>query len=158
MRAANEIDISMRRRLFSRRHVVCVMLYIDDPLSSRADLLFAHLTARWPAVLRVPDLFCAECLSAPGKHMLRCGHMTLSRDVDALRNLALRVTLIADMTQEAAAIMMSYGVSACDAFYAALAGRVGVPLITADERLVRALAGSPYDAQSLATCALPALS
>ncbi len=136
---------------------VGVMLCIDDPLSPRADLLFAHLTARWPAVLHVPDLFYPECLSVLRKHMLRHGYTSLSRDVDALSGLALRVTPCADMIQEAAAIMLSYGVSAYDAFYVALAGRIGAPLITADDRLVRALAGSPYVAQSLATCAIPPL-
>ncbi len=136
---------------------VGVMLYIDDPLSPRADLLFAHLAARWPAVLHVPDLFYAECLSVLRKYMLRHGYATLTRDVASLCNLALQVTPSVDMTQEAAAIMVSYGISAYDAFYVALAGRVGAPLITADDRLVRALAGSPYDAQSLSTCAIPPL-
>jgi predicted nucleic acid-binding protein len=44
-------------------------------------------------------------------------------------------------------------ISAYDACYVALAHRLGVPLITADERLVNHLSGSPYLLHTLAQCA-----
>ena len=136
---------------------VGAMLYIADPLSPRADALFAHLSARKPGIFHVPDLFYPECLSVMRKHMLRYGYSTLVRDAAALCALALRVTPSFEMTNEAAAITVSCGISPYDAFYVALAGRVGAPLITADDRLVRAMAGSAYDVQSLAVFTIPAL-
>jgi len=39
--------------------------------------------------------------------------------------------------------------SVYDASYVALADRLGVPLLTADERLINCLAGSPYRLQTI---------
>jgi predicted nucleic acid-binding protein len=47
-------------------------------------------------------------------------------------------------------------ISGYDAFYVALTMHVNAPLITADEKLVRAMAGK-YDVQSLATFPVPPL-
>ncbi len=45
---------------------------------------------------------------------------------------------------EALLIALEYGISAYDAVYVALAAEERLPLVTADARLVRALAGSPH--------------
>ena len=45
---------------------------------------------------------------------------------------------------EALLLALEHGISAYDAVYVALAAEVRLPLVTADTRLVRALAGSPH--------------
>jgi len=45
---------------------------------------------------------------------------------------------------EALLLALEYGISAYDAVYVALAAEERLPLVTADARLVRALAGSPH--------------
>jgi predicted nucleic acid-binding protein len=45
---------------------------------------------------------------------------------------------------QALELALEYGISAYDAVYVALASEEGLPLVTADARLVRALAGSPH--------------
>jgi predicted nucleic acid-binding protein len=46
-------------------------------------------------------------------------------------------------------LALKYGISAYDAVYVALAAEERLPLVTADARLVRALAGSPHVALHL---------
>ncbi len=53
-------------------------------------------------------------------------------------------------------IAIAHRVSGYDAFYVALASQVNAPLITADEKLVRAMAGK-YNVQSLAAFLIPPL-
>ena len=50
---------------------------------------------------------------------------------------------------DALRIAADYGISAYDAMYVALSSAEGLPLMTADARLVRALAGTQYEALSL---------
>jgi predicted nucleic acid-binding protein len=45
--------------------------------------------------------------------------------------------------------------TAYDACYVALAQRNGIPLVTADEKLVRLLAGTPYSVEALRTFPIP---
>ena len=45
---------------------------------------------------------------------------------------------------EGLGLAIKYGISVYDAVYVALAAEVRLPLVTADARLVRALAGSPH--------------
>jgi predicted nucleic acid-binding protein len=45
---------------------------------------------------------------------------------------------------DALRLALEYGISAYDAVYVALAAEERLPLVTADARLVRALAGSPH--------------
>lgn len=42
-----------------------------------------------------------------------------------------------------------------DAFYVALSSRVDAPFVTADEKLVRALAGKPFGVQPLSVFRIP---
>jgi len=51
----------------------------------------------------------------------------------------------ADLIAEALTIALAHDITAYDACYVALAQLAGVPLITADEALVRKLAGTAYD-------------
>ncbi len=136
---------------------VAVALYLADSSSEKADALFAHLAARRPAVFHVPDLFFAECLSVLRKHLLRYGYAHVDRDVDRLHGLSLRVTPCIDLLRNAADVSLAAGISAYDAFYVSLSQRLEAPLVSNDHRLLRAMAGQPYDVQPLSDFDIPPL-
>ena len=56
---------------------------------------------------------------------------------------------------EALQLAVAHGMTAYDACYVALAQRNGIPLVTADEKLVRLLAGTPYLVEALRTFPIP---
>ncbi len=54
-----------------------------------------------------------------------------------------------ELLPEAFEITLTYFLAAYDACYVELSQRLGAPLITCDERLVRALSHAPYDVRLL---------
>jgi predicted nucleic acid-binding protein len=136
---------------------VAIKLFVAEPLSDRADALFEHLAANPPGQFYVPDLFFAECANILWKHVRRFGYPSESalQDVADLRALALRSVSTADLIAEALTIALAHDVTAYDACYVALAQQLGVPVVTADEALVRKLAGTVHDLQWLGSFAIP---
>jgi predicted nucleic acid-binding protein len=137
----------------SDRPLVCVIdasvaikLFVNEPLSDRADRLFDHLAADPPAHFYVPDLFFVECANILWKHVRRFGYPAASarQDIADLRALALRTVSTADLIDDALTIALAFGISAYDASYVALALQLDAPLITADEALARKLEGAEY--------------
>ena len=66
-----------------------------------------------------------------------------------LVRLPLSVVSTADLAEEARRMAVATGVTAYDAMYAVLARRLSMPLVTADETLVRRLAGPGLDVRFL---------
>ena len=130
---------------------VGIKLFVAEPLSDEAHALFARLADDPPARLHVPDLFYIECTNILSKVVRRLG--LASEDallyVEQLGQLALRSRPTAELAADALDIALGYYISAYDAAYVALSARLGVPLFTANERLVRALAGAPFDVRWL---------
>jgi predicted nucleic acid-binding protein len=126
---------------------VSIKLFIAEPLSNEAHALFAHLAAEPPARFHVPDLFYIECTNILWKYVRRLGLAAEDARlyVEQLGQLALRSTPAAGLAANALEITLAYDITAYDAAYVALSARLGFPLITADERLVRALAAAPFD-------------
>jgi predicted nucleic acid-binding protein len=93
-----------------------------------------------------PPLFDVECASGLVKAVRR-RRLDAARALDDLLDL---LDLSVERLQSPAAVFnglglaLEYGISAYDAVYVALAHEEGLPLVTADARLVRALAGSPH--------------
>jgi predicted nucleic acid-binding protein len=116
-------------------------------LAAEAASLFALLTTDPPADFHVPDLFFAECGNIFWKQV-RKGNMT---DAEAVafeakaRGLPLFRTPTFDLTAAALPIACTHDISVYDACYVALAQRLGVPLVTADQKLHGKLAGSPLE-------------
>jgi len=137
---------------------VALKLFFIQPSSNQADALFAHLEADAQARFYVPDFFYAECVSAFANYVRLAKYPAASakQDMAELRALSLHVTPTADLASEAMEIAIAHRVSGYDAFYVALASQVNAPLITADEKLVRAMAGK-YNVQSLAAFLIPPL-
>jgi predicted nucleic acid-binding protein len=96
--------------------------------------------------LVAPRLFDVECASGLVKAVRR-RRLAAARALDDLLDLLdLPVERLEAPGAEVAALLLAleYGISAYDAVYVALAAEEELPLVTADARLVRALAGSPH--------------
>lgn len=138
---------------------VGIKLFVDEPLSTEAHALFAYLTANPSADLFVPDLFYIECTNIIWKYVRRLGLAV--KDAEAyltqLTSFMLQSTPTALLAEDALALAIAHNISAYDACYVALAQQLQAPLVTADEKLVRMLAGSGYDVQWLGALSLPPL-
>jgi predicted nucleic acid-binding protein len=117
---------------------VGIKLLLVEPLSERADALFDHLTDTPPARFYIPDLFFIECTNVLWKYVRRFGYPVdaAQRDVHDLVRLPLQVVSTAALADEALALAVKHSATAYDAAYVALARRVSLPLVTADEGLV----------------------
>ena len=126
---------------------VGIKLFIVEPLSAEAHALFARRTDDPPARFFVPDLFFIECTNILWKYVKRLGLPTEDAkvNVEQLGLLALQVTPTRALMTDALAIALKHDVTAYDAAYVALSQTLALPLITADEKLMRALAGTSYD-------------
>ena len=120
-----------------------VVEYLVDLGRTRAtDRLFGALVdADRNLELWAPDLVYAECASALRKLVARKAVPATAggRAIDQLRRLPLRVTGTRSLLREMWSLrgrLTSY-----DACYLALARRLDVPLVTADEKLARATRG-----------------
>jgi len=126
---------------------VGIKLFLVEPLSDRVDLLFDHLADTLPARFYVPDLFFVECANILWKYVRRFGYPpdAARQDVADLVCLPLQPVSTALLAGSALALAVAYEITAYDAVYAALADRLSLPLVTADQALVRKLAGSGVD-------------
>lgn len=134
---------------------VGIKLFITEPLSEQAHALFGHLASEPPAEFFVPDLFYIECANILLKYHRRFGRRLEDalNDVVALGKIALRATPTSDLIEDALILAVRHNLTAYDACYVALAERLQIPLITADERLVRMV----EQAQWLGDLAIPPL-
>ncbi len=130
---------------------VGIKLFLIEPLSDRADALFAHLTDDPPARFYVPDLFFIECANILWKYVRRFGYPAegAHQDIADLTRLPLRAVSTGELAAEALEAAVSHGITAYDAAYVVLARRLSLPLVTADEALVRRLADAPFDVRRL---------
>jgi predicted nucleic acid-binding protein len=122
---------------------VAVKLYLAEPLATEAIALFGLLTD--PAnVFHVPDLFYAECTNIFWKYVQR--HLATVAQVTGYlaspRVLPLQRTPTFDLIDNALPLALTHGITAYDACYVALAPRLGLPFITADQKLEQKLAAA----------------
>jgi predicted nucleic acid-binding protein len=61
----------------------------------------------------------------------------------------MHVVFTTDLSEEALRLAVTLGITACDAAYVVLSQRLAIPLVTADETLVKQLKGSQVDLRSL---------
>jgi predicted nucleic acid-binding protein len=136
---------------------VVLKLFLKQDGSEQADALFSLLDAGAQARFFVPDLFYAECANAFAQYarLTRYTAKEAQEDMAELRALVLHVVPTADLAAHALDIALKHRVSGYDACYVALANHIKAPLITADEKLVRSLAGKGYPVHSLATFDMP---
>jgi predicted nucleic acid-binding protein len=123
---------------------VGIKLFLDEEGSQQADLLFSALAKNPNSRFYVPDLFFVECANILWKYVHHHGYPpeNASQDLRDLSALALRSVSTADLIIPGLALALQYRISAYDACYAALAQGSKLPLITADQALIRDLQGS----------------
>lgn len=130
---------------------VAVKVFVPEVHSAEARELLARFTQEDDAELVVPDLFFVECANVFWKWVQRSGYP--SRDVQEhlrdLTGLGFTVLPIQFLAEDALEIALKHKVTAYDACYIAAAAKLGLPLITADEKLVKQVEKGRYDIQWL---------
>lgn len=130
---------------------VGIKLFLDEPLSDAAHAYVAHLTDDPPALLYVPELFYVECANVLWKYVQRFGYPAANalQDIADLIRLPFVPVPTSTLAADALALAILTGCTAYDATYVALARRLSLPLVTADEALARRFAGAEVDVRLL---------
>lgn len=132
---------------------VGIKLFVEEDISEDVQQLIREALVDPDGVtLAVPDLFFIECANILWKRVKREEYQA-GRAMDDLRDLHamdLPTVSSAQLMERALAIACLHDISAYDAAYVALAERQGVPLLTADVKLVNKLTGSPFDVCDIA--------
>ena len=91
-----------------------------------------------------PTFIFLECANAIRNAILRKGYLAANavQDLQQLQRLTINLTSTDVLIMPAMVIAAEYGISAYDAVYAALAIRIGLPILTGDTRLLNSLATS----------------
>ncbi len=125
---------------------VAIKLFVEQPMTDRAIALFLCLVLDPPVTLYVPDLFFVECANVLWQYVRRTSYPAhLARQsITQLNQFALQIVPAKELVGAALDLAIAHHISAYDACYLALAHILGVELITADAKLVRALVGTTY--------------
>ncbi len=120
---------------------VVVKWFLPEPLAPEARAVRAAAQAGSLALL-APDLIYAELGNIVWKKRTLQGFPSddAQRIIDALPIIPLATTPAAALLTDAYSLAVAHGRTVYDALYLALALREGCPFITADERLVNAVA------------------
>lgn len=130
---------------------VGVKLFLVEALSDQAHELFAHLADDPPARFYVPDLFYIECANILWKYVQRFGYPAEDavEDIRDLVQLPLHSVPVSSLAEAALGLAVESGCTAYDGAYVALAQHLRLPLVTADEALVRRFVDTGYDVRML---------
>jgi predicted nucleic acid-binding protein len=124
---------------------VAAQVVSPEPLTAQATALFGLLVGG-RAVFHVPELFYIECANIFWKKKQR-GVCSESQAIQALADLValpLISTAHAGLAPDALKLALALDITAYDACYLALAERLSVPFITADQKLNNKLSGSGH--------------
>jgi predicted nucleic acid-binding protein len=136
---------------------VGIKMVVTEVLSAEAHALFAHLARDPAARFAVPELFDIECANILWKLVQRAALPPADAQQHLADLLALRLQRLSvtSLTADALRIATGHGITAYDACYVAASEHLGVPLVTADTRLVNRLAGTPFAVLDLAGLSIP---
>jgi len=120
---------------------VGIKLFIEEEFSDKVQRLFAKLTEDPQAEIHVPDLFYIECANILLKYTRRFDRPLEDSlaDIKDLGKLALKTTSTLELVEDALQLASEKKLTAYDACYAVLAQKLGLPLITADAPLAKAV-------------------
>jgi predicted nucleic acid-binding protein len=130
---------------------VGIKLFLVEPLSDRADALFAHLMDDPPSQFYVPDLFFIECTNILWKYVQRFGYSAdaARQNVADLARLPLQTISTAALVEAALDLSVEHGSTAYDSAYISLAQQLSLPFVTAAEALVRRFGNTGLDVRFL---------
>ena len=136
---------------------VGIKLVINEGLSAEAHALFAHLAQDPAARFFVPELFYLECANILWKHTQRSGYPLADAQLNlsTLSALALQRFSILSLPADSLTIAANHAITVYDACYVATAKHFGVPLVTADTKLVTKMTGSPFTVLFLGSLTIP---
>lgn len=120
---------------------VGIKLFIEEKYSDKVQRLFAKLTEDSQAEIHVPDLFYIECANILLKYTRRFDRPLEDSlaDIKDLGKLALKTTSTMELIEDALQLASEKNLTAYDTCYAVLAQKLGLPLITADAPLAKAV-------------------
>ena len=120
---------------------VGIKLFLDEEFSDKVQRLFFVLAEDPEAEIYVPDLYYIECANVLLKYSRRFRRPIEDSlaDIRDLNDLALKVTSTAELNKEALELAAEKDLTAYDACYAVLAQKIGIPLMTADAPLTKAV-------------------
>lgn len=120
---------------------VGIKLFIDEEFSDKVQRLFSGLAEDPEAEIYVPDLYYIECANILLKYTRRFRRPIEDSlaDIRDLNDLALKVTSTAELMEDALMLAAEKDLTAYDACYAVLAQKIGIPLVTADSPLTKAI-------------------
>jgi predicted nucleic acid-binding protein len=120
---------------------VGIKLFVEEEFSDKVQRLFAQLTEDPQTEIHVPDLFYIECANILLKYTRRFDRPLEDSmaDIRDLGKLALKTTSTLELIEDALQLASEKKLTAYDACYAALAQKLGLPLITADAPLAKAV-------------------
>ncbi|MDJ0903541.1 MAG: type II toxin-antitoxin system VapC family toxin [Xenococcus sp. MO_188.B8] len=135
---------------------VGIKRFISDPLSAKTKQLLDTLSNPQTEIF-IPDLFYIEIANIFWKYV-RAELYPASQvqtDLYILKRFPFKVISTSELMGEAVSLAINFGISAYDAAYVALSRRVNAPLLTLDKKLIKALAGSPFNLRSFVDFTIP---
>jgi predicted nucleic acid-binding protein len=132
--------------------------FIPDPLSPQVDLLLTHLTHEQTSI-HIPDLFYIENANVLWKYV-RAGQLNSQQaqaHLKTLKALPFQVTSTSDLLEAALNIALEFTISAYDACYIVLADQINAPLLTLDQKLLKALSNSSHNVVDFSKFIVPPL-
>jgi predicted nucleic acid-binding protein len=133
---------------------VLIKLFVKEPYSDKAGTLFARVEADPYAVLFSPDLVYTECANVLWKYTIRFG-MTgreARRKLNLLNQVVITIIPTRNVLSKALDLAYRYRITVYDACYVATSQMIGVPLITSDEKLIKAVGSRQGSVISLRDC------
>ncbi|MEI7832784.1 MAG: type II toxin-antitoxin system VapC family toxin [bacterium] len=128
-----------------------IKLVLQEEHSQHVNDYLMRLLDIPPVQVYVPDLFFTECSNI----LWKCVNRGLLPREDADNNcqilleLSLPTTTGIELMPRALSLACEYSISAYDATYLALAEKLKIPLLTADNRFAAAMVNSPYQVIAL---------
>lgn len=120
---------------------VGIKLFVEEEFSDKVQRLFAKLAEDPQTEIHVPDLFYIECANILLKYTRRFDRPLEDSlaDIRDLNSLDLKGTSSSELIEDALLLAKKKNLTAYDACYAALAQKLGLPLITADALMASAI-------------------
>jgi len=131
--------------------VVINRVVASQSMAADARSLFARLDDNPPLRMVAPDLLYAECANALWKYVRFAGAdgTVAAAHLRYILRLQIEVMETPLLVERALELAGTHGTNVYDACYVALAESAGCPLVTADQPLVRRLAGAAISVQWL---------